>query len=274
MLPRPLIAVAMLILAAGQAAAQVAVEATSLLGHPLRGTALDSPEVRTREEWLVTHPAEARYYTWVADAFIEIRALGRAKTVLTTAIERLGERPELLRERGRLAIRMRDFDSAIRDLTAATLGDRSSFLAHYSLGVAHFLAGHWEQAIQSLEAALQVTKEDQGADALCWQLFAARRAGRSLSAHASKRLQRVIAAPTAAGVALRVYQGGMSVAEARQSEVYKNGSDFIEYAVGESALRRGSGAEARKVFEAILNDDEWQFFTYVAAEAELARVRR
>lgn len=283
------------------------VEATSLLGEPLRRPALDL-EVAER------HEAERvrAQSTWVKDPSdpeplirmgLENAHLGRirdAVLVFGRGLERFPGDARFLRHRGHRYITLRRFERAVEDLTRAraliagkpdpaepaeaggasgTLG--SNVRAH--LGLAHYLSGEWAAAEEVLqeEVALAASPEgnpDRLVAAAYWLVLALHRQGRGEEAAPVLALidpRAALRADAGHRRVLLLFAGELGPVElAREAAGDGPGAATCGYGLGAWHLAQGRADDARRAWEAVVGKGEWMAFARIAAEAELARLRR
>jgi tetratricopeptide (TPR) repeat protein len=284
------------------------VEATSLLGEPLYAPDL-SREFRDEQEKLLEQArADLEARPGDADAMIwEGRRnayLGRYQAAIEIYTEGLALHPNdarFLRHRGHRYITTRRLEDAVRDLERASEMTRgrsdeverdglpnefniptSTLQSNigYHLGLARYLQGDFEGALDAYRACMEVSKNPDMLSATShWLYMTLRRLGRDdeartvlepihadmkiLENHAYHRL-------------LLMYRGEADaetlLAAAEEGE---NGVGFAStaYGVGNWYFSNGDGDRAREIFARIVETDSWAAFGYIAAEAELARGR-
>ena len=283
-------------------------EATSLLGKPLYA-AEQPPETRAKLEEnlaaakkeLEKAPNSAEAAIWVGRRTAYLGRFRDAIEVYSTAIANHPEEPRLLRHRGHRYISVREFDKAIADLAkAASLvarlpdetepdgqpnsrGIPTSTLKtniFYHLGLAHYLKGDFAKAADAYRLCMEHSKNaDMQVATAHWQYMTLRRLNRLDEA------KRVLA-PISASMEvfengsyhrlLLMYKGELSPDTLMES-VKKGGLDgaTIGYGVANWHLYNGRKEEARRILQEIVNANaaQWASFGYLAAEAELARMR-
>ncbi|MHC5003712.1 MAG: hypothetical protein ACYTJ0_11365 [Planctomycetota bacterium] len=279
------------------------VEATSLLGRPLVPPALD-PEARDRAE---ANLAEAEA-AWEADPESEEAIiwlgrrqayLGRYRQAIETFTDGLGTHPgssKLRRHRGHRYITTRQLDRAIADLAdAAAIIEKgipdeiepdglpnalnqprstSHTNIYYHLGLARYLVGDYDGALQAYERCLAFVRNDDMLVATVYWLY--------LTLHR-------IGEPDRADTALIAIQPEMDIIENdtyhRLLLLFKGGLDEEAVATSDDLVQsataaygiacwhrwNGRDAEARAILERLASGDGWAAFGAIAAEADLAR---
>ena len=280
------------------------VEATSLLGQPLSRPTLPEDTRRKYEEAL----AEARQRSYAdpgdADAAIWLGRrtayLGRyrdAIDIYTRGIQRHSRDARFYRHRGHRYITVRELDRAIADLARAaslTAGDpdeiepdglpnarntpTSTLQSNiwYHLGLAHYLKGDFERALQAYRSCLEVSKNpDMLVATSHWLYMTLRRLGRD--AEAAKVLEPIradldVIENGAYHRLLLMYKGALPVDSLLSTSSSAALDDVTTaYGVGNWYLYNGDTARALGIFERIVATGNWAAFGAIAAEAEIAR---
>lgn len=286
-----------------------AVEATSLLGEPLRRPDL-SPENRQRlESNLAAARAAWEQAPTDADSIIwlgrRLAYLGRYREALATFSEGIRAHPDdarMYRHRGHRWITVRQLDSAVADLSRAAelirgtgdevepdgapnrFGIPTSTLQSniwYHLGLAHYLRGDFERALEAYRECMAVSENDDMHVATAdWMYMTLRRLGRDAEAapvlepiHAGMR----ILENDSYHRRLLMYKGELP-ADSLLAADGADGADALTmatqgYGVGNWYLYRGDTTRAREIFERVLSYGNWAAFGHIAAEAELVRLR-
>ncbi len=240
-------------------------------------------------------------------------AMGRLREAIdiyTEAIEADPTDARLFRRRGELLLLVREPDLAARDLERAasqaqqrTSTDGSRIAAplmeflegsdgqlngagvlHSSqllLGMTHYIRGDYRRAYPTLVAAAQSADDGDGiATASLWLLFTLRRAGRLADAG---QIAKVIPAdlPVVTRKAelrlLQAFAGALSLDSLQRdlgSAERSDAAGLYLYGLGSTLLARGRGAEAAEALDEVRNTTSWASIVYLAAEADLARLRR
>jgi tetratricopeptide (TPR) repeat protein len=288
--------------------AEQVVEARSLLGGPLVRPPIPA-EVRTQyEQQLAQAQAELERAPESTDATIwvgrRLAYLGRYGEAIDHFTRAIGQHPadaRLYRHRGHRYITIRQFERAIADLDRAAeltrgqpdvtepdglpnaLNIPTSTLQSniwYHLGLAHYLRGDFQRAAAAYREALRVSANpDMLVATTHWAYMTLRRMGNEEEA-------RQLLTPITADMNIiendayhrlvLLYKGELAadslVAPADSSDGVQDAT--VGYGVGNWHLYHGRTAEARETFEAIVRGSQWAAFGLIAAEAELARLRR
>jgi tetratricopeptide (TPR) repeat protein len=284
------------------------VEATSLFGKSLYRI---EPAGESGER-TIAQLDEARR-NWMADSTSEdaiiwygrrLSYAGRYNEAITIYSNGLLHHPDsykLRRHRGHRYISVRKFNEAIQDLeeaAALTQGipdeiepdglpnslnqPRSSDQTNiwYHLGLAHFLKGSFSKSADAFEKCVQLsTNDDMKVAATDWLYMCYRRLGRK------DRADRLLTAiqpemdiieNTSYHKRLLMYKGDIaadSLLEAAVNE--QNSLDLLTqgFGVGHWYLVNGDQGRASRIFQLITMQENWAAFGYIAAEAELRRMR-
>lgn len=281
------------------------IEARSLLGTPLIRQ-MDFPDrsqlevnLSDSKAQLAANPGSADALIWVGRRQAYLWQYQDAINTFTQGIEQFPDDPRFYRHRGHRYVTVRNFDAAIADFErAATLFagqpdevepdgapnpqniPRSTlqFNVWYHLGLAYYLKGDFERALRAYEECLQVSDNDDSIVATAdWYWMSLMRLGRT----------------DEATTLLDMINPGMDIIEndsyLRRMLMYKglespdsllNASTADDlsvatqgYGVGNWYLVNGDVQMARQIFERVLEGRSWSAFGYIAAEAELARLR-
>ena len=282
------------------------VEATSLLGEPLRRPTLDAATrarlegdlARARAEHDAA-PADADRIVWLGR---RLGYLGRHREAVDAFTRGIALHPDdarLLRHRGHRYITLRDFSRAEADLERAAelvrgrpdevepdgapnrFGIPTSTLQSnvwYHLGLARYLQGDFAGALDAYREAMRVsTNDDTRVATSDWLYMTLRRLGRD--AEAARVLEPIrrdmrILENEAYHRRLLMYRGELAA-----DSLLAGGADPLTvatqgYGVGNWHLYNGDRARAMQVFRRVVAGGSWSAFGYIAAEAELARERR
>ncbi|MBP1637148.1 MAG: hypothetical protein H6Q10_3722, partial [Acidobacteria bacterium] len=289
----------------GTVAAGKTPEATALSGRPLYAIEL-APDAKAaaekrlaeaRDEF-VKAPDGADAILWLGRQLAVAGRVREAIDVFTRGVEKFPADPRFLRHRGHRYVTTRQFDKAIADLSKAaqlfagkpdqpepTTADRKAmssetlqYATWYHLGLAHYLKGDFEKALEAYRKCLAVAKgnDDQTAGASDWLYMTLRRLGRA--DEAAKVLE-----PIVAGMKVKddqTYYDRLMMYKGQHSpeDLLRAGGDpvtaaTLAYGVGNWYLYNGRTNEAKAVFEEIVKGANWMPFGFIAAEAELQRMR-
>lgn len=291
---------------AGAAAAGATPEATSLLGRPLYAPALaadakaasDARLAAARDEF-VKAPDSADTILWLGRQLAVAGRVREAIEVFTRGVEKFPNDARFYRHRGHRYITARQLDKAVADLAKAgqliagkpdqpepTTADPKvmssetlNFATWYHLGLAHYLRGDFEKALDAYRKCLASAKgnDDQTVAITDWLYMTLRRLGRADEA------ARVLEAVTP-GMKVKddqtyydrlfMYKGLHAPEDLLRAGGDPTTAATLAYGVANWYLYNGRKDEAKALFEQIVNSGgNWMPFGFIAAEAELARMK-
>jgi len=284
------------------------VQAISFLGDTLRTLPL-SAETRARYEAQLAEakaaydraPTNVDSIIWYARRLGYLGRIREAIDVYTRGIALYPSNAWLYRHRGHRYISVRELDRAAADLERATeltrgkpdevepdgqpnarntpIGTLQSNIA-YHLGLAYYLKGDFARAVPVYRQEIaDARNDDRLVSTAHWLYMSLRRLGRDAEAAAVlvpiRRQMNVIENDTYHRLLL-LYKGELPVDSVLS--VGPTGEMSVTdatgaYGVGNWHLYNGRRADAERVFRRILAGGQWGAFGYIAAEAELARMR-
>jgi tetratricopeptide (TPR) repeat protein len=218
-------------------------------------------------EGIALHPADARMYRHRGHRYISIRELDNAIADLSKAAELVKGRPDDVEPDGQ---------PNARGIPTSTLKTN----VYYHLGLAHYLKGDFEKALDAYRSCLEFSKNpDMIVATSHWLYMTLRRLGRDADA-------RKVLEPIAAGMdviengsyhRLLLMYKGEAEADALLASAQAGGLDAVTigYGVGNWHLCNGRRDRAMRIFRDMVEKRaaQWPAFGYIAAEAELARER-
>ena len=282
--------------------------ATSLLGTPLytpevpadRRAALEANLAQAQAE-VDQHPDDADAIVWLGRRQAYLGRFRDAIATYTLGIEKHPDDIRLYRHRGHRYVTVRELDRAIADLQrAADLieskhipeqpepdGDprpsglptsSKHFNVYYHLGLAHYLKGEFDQALAAYREGMKYASasDDRRVAMSDWLYMTLRRLGRKEEADEVLRpitREMKVADNTSYFNRLLMYKG-----EKTPEELLAGREDPIElatygYGVGNWYLVNGDKERALAVFRQVVAGPQWPAFGFIAAEADLARLR-
>ena len=284
-------------------------EATSLLGKPLFAPSLPVERAAALEKDLAAaraaldkDPGNADAIIWVGRRTAYLGRYRDAIDVFTTGIAKHPSDARMLRHRGHRYLTTRQFEKAIADFTraAALVQGRPDEVEpdgqpnakniptstlktniYYHLGLAHYLVGDFAKAADAYRLCMEHSKNaDMQVATAHWQYMTLRRLGREAEAAA-------VLAPITADMPiienasyhrlLMMYKGATEAAALlAASRAESLDAVTIGYGVANWHLYNGRRDEARTILTEITDKyrtTQWAGFGYVAAEADLARLR-
>lgn len=283
------------------------VEAISLLGVPLHaqsggaGFTKRQADLAASLRALRDRPPDPAKIVWVGRRLGYLWRMKEAAAVYSRAIRMYPDYAPFYRHRGHRYISLRRFERAERDLAyAARLIDgaaeqiepdgmpnarhipltTTAFNVYYHFALARYMQGDFEGALQAHDDTLKHTRgfDDNLVAVTYWRYLALRRLGQDEEAR--RAIEPIhadmdIIENDAYHTLLLAYKGERSPAEL---EAALSGGDVnaatIGYGLGSWHLLEGDRDRAATIFEQVVAGPQWPAFGFIAAEAELARMRR
>ena len=279
-------------------------EATSLLGKPLHRIDLPNrakleADLAQAEKDLAARPNDADAIIWVGRRLGYLWRYQDAIAMFSNGISLHPSDPRMYRHRGHRYITIRQFDRAVADFDKAVAlvkgapdqiepdgapnaagKPRSTlqFNIWYHLALAHYLQGHYEQALAAWNECMKVSNNDDSIVATSdWLWMTLMRLDRK--AEAAKVLERIspkmdILENGSYHRRLLMYKGVekpealLDPANADDLTIATQG-----YGVANWYYVTGNRARAREIMEQVVAGRSWSAFGYIAAEADLARMK-
>lgn len=282
-------------------------ETTSLLGKPLYAIELaadakkaaDSRIAAAREAYAKA-PDSAEATLWLGRQVAVAGHVREAIELFTKGIAKYPADARFYRHRGHRYVTVREFDKAIADLekaaqlvagkpdqpepTTADPGVMSSETLHYAiyyhLGLAHYLKGDFAKALPVYQKCLASAKanasDDQFVGASDWLYMTLRRLGNA--SEAAKVLEPIVPGMKVKDDQqyydrLMMYKGAKKPEDLLAGNKDAVSQATLAYGVANWHLYNGRKAEAKGLFEKIVTGPNWMPFGFIAAEAELARMK-
>jgi tetratricopeptide (TPR) repeat protein len=278
-------------------AAQQKPEATSLAGKPLYP--IELPNRAKLEGDLPQAEQDAEAIIWTGRRLAYLWRYQDAIAMFSKGIAQHPNDPRMYRHRGHRYITTRQFDRAVADFEKAVSlikgtkdeiepdgapnpsgKPRSSlhFNIWYHLGLAQYLNGNYQKALDAYNECMKVSTNDDSITATSdWLWMTLMRLKRQ--AEAAKVLDRItpkmeILENGSYHRRLLMYKGLekpdalLDPANADALTIATQG-----YGVGNWYFVTGNSARARDVFEKVVASPNWSAFGYIAAEADLQRMR-
>jgi tetratricopeptide (TPR) repeat protein len=256
-------------------------EIRSLLGVQYFSQPDAKGEVKAAEEKLATDPTNIDLLIALGRAQANVWRYQDAIATYTRGIKIAPNNALLYRHRGHRYISTRQFDKAVNDLARAAQLNAQDFDIWYHLGLAHYLKGNYNKAIQAYERCRAVAEKEGKDDSVIavsdWLYMTYRRAKKE--DEAAKVLARItpnmnVKENKSYFDRLLFYKGLKQEAEIFNLE---KATDLeiatVGYGLGNWHHYNGNRAKAEEYFRKITAGKYWPAFGFIAAEVELARKR-
>lgn len=253
-------------------------ELVSPLGRRLYAQRDTAGVVARAESAVARAPENGDSLVALGQALASVWRYGDAIAVYSRALRLAPTRAVLYRHRGHRYISTRQFDKAIADLERAAALDTTSFDIWYHLGLAYYLVGRFDDAARAYRRCLGTARDADDSVAVSdWLWSALARARRRAEAAA-------VLTPIGEGMAVRengAYYHRLLFYKGLRTEQELHGlmgggeleHATVGYGLANWHLVQGDSARARVLFEAITAGGYWPAFGFIAAEAELGRLR-
>ena len=285
-------------------AAQQKPEATSLDGKPLLPIELPNrakleADLSQAEKDLAAKPNDPDAIIWAGRRLAYLWRYQDAIAMFSKGIAQHPNDPRMYRHRGHRYITTRQFDRAVADFEKAVSlikgakdeiepdgapnpsgKPRSSlhFNIWYHLGLAHYLKGDYQKAVDAYNECMKVSTNDDSVTATSdWLWMTLMRLNRK--AEAAKVLERIspkmeILENGSYHRRLLMYKG----VEKPEALLDPANADALTiatqgYGVGNWYFVTGNTARAREVLQKVVASPNWSAFGYIAAEADLQRMK-
>ncbi len=280
-------------------------EATSLSGKPLMIPATIPNQQKLEgdlaqaQKTLAANPKDAEAIIWVGRRYGYLWRFNDAIATFTKGIELYPDNPKFYRHRGHRYLSIRQFAKAQADFEkAVTLikgkpdeiepdgapnpagVPRSTlqFNIWYHLALSHYLQGNYAKAYDAWVECMKVSTNDDSRVANSdWMWMSLMRLNRK--AEAAKVLEPItpkmdILENTAYHRRLLMYKG-LEKPDALLNTATPDPTQLATqgYGVANYYFVTGNIAQARKVFETIVSGSGWNAFGFIAAEADLHRMK-
>lgn len=242
-------------------------------------------------------------YIWLGRRYGYLIEYNKAIAVLSEGIEKFPNSYRLYRHRGHRYISQRKFDAAIADLTKAAALMKGApieiepdgqpnklnqplsttqFNVWYHLGLAHYLKGDFVNAEKAYLECLAVSDNDDLLTAtIDWLYMTYRRQGKI--DEAKKLLERISESMTIVEnesyyKRLKMYKALVPVDSVLSVDAAADDADLAlatqGYGVGNWYLYQGDTAKAVAIYNKVVAGRYFSAFGFIAAEADLARLRK
>lgn len=205
-----------------------------------------------------------------------VRQFREAIATFTRGIEIDPGNALLYRWRGHRYLSIRELGNARSDLERGLALDSTLYGCWYHLGIVKYVTGDFDGAAEAFAHGLPLAPDPgEYAGSIDWGWMSLSRAGRTEDASAWLALASdTLPADNAYVRRLRLYRGLVEPGELLTSD---DTADVqvatLNYGLGNWYLLRSDTAQARAAFERSVQSGGWPAFGFIAAEAELRRLR-
>jgi tetratricopeptide (TPR) repeat protein len=280
-------------------------EAISLLGVPLYAGRDTAGIIELTDRQLAENPRDLTSLINAGIARNSVRRFNAAIEIFSRAIEMYPNEARLYRFRGHRYLSLRRFDDAVKDLEHAVFLDSTNYDIAYHLALAYYLTQRYADAASAIERCMTFaenpkwlaveearvnpvwyrscmslkTDDDARAAMLDWRYRALRRAGKHADA---RRLARGVREgwtvdENAPYYRVLLFSRGIRDETSTLDSLTAAGElSFVTgaYGVANWHLMEGDTTRARTLFEQIVATTQWPAFGFIAAEVDLARMKR
>lgn len=279
MLHRLLLIVALALMLSISATAQTpgAPEVISPLGAKFYSNADEKNEVLEAQRKLAADPNNIELIIALGRAQSSVWRYNDAIDTYTRGIKLAPSNAMLYRHRGHRYISTRQLDKAIVDLERASSLNDKDFDIWYHLGLAYYLKGDFAKAAAAYEKCrAAVTKDDSLIAVSDWLYMAYRR--QKKDAEAASVLERItpdlkVEENKSYFDRLLMYKGLKKESDLINDKMTDLEIATVGYGIANWNLYNGNTARAKELFQKIVSGKYWPAFGFIAAEAELARMK-
>jgi tetratricopeptide (TPR) repeat protein len=276
------------------------IQAVSLLGDSLSSSTPAPGAVERYEQArraYEANPGDADALIWFGRRAAYTGEYREAVAIFTSGIEAFPDDARMYRHRGHRYITLRQFDLAIADLErAARLIEGTADEVEpdglpnalniplttlhsniwYHLGLARYLNGDLEGALEAYRKCRAVERNDDGTvSSTHWLYMILRRLGREDEAAAvlePVHPEMEIIENTSYYRLCLLYKGLLTPDDLPGEGLEGSANDALVYGIGNWHLYNGDREGAKDVYERIMESGGWASFGYLAAEADLHRL--
>ena len=220
--------------------------------------------IETYNKGIKLFPADARFYRHRGHRWITVRQFGHAIADLTTASKLVKGKPDQVEPDGQ---------PNAKNIPTSTL----QFNIWYHLGLAYYLRGWNENALDAYRKCLKVSKTpDRLVATTHWLYMTLRRMDRN--AEAEKVLKPItesmeVIENTSYYRLLLMYKGILPTERLlEEAQGDAAASHSLLYGAGNWHLYNGRREQAVEIFRKIVSSPQWTSFGFIAAEADLKKL--
>ncbi len=241
-------------------------DATALIWYGRRTAYLGDYKkaIHIFSEGIRMHPSDARMYRHRGHRYISIRCFDDAIKDFEKAASIFKGKPDQVEPDG--------LPNAL-NIPTSTLQSNT----WYHLGLAHYLKGDFEKALEAYRECIYVSENpDMFVATANWIYVTLRRLGKENEASAI--LEKVdddldIIENDSYYDLLKLYKGILKIKDLEGDNADELSNATVLYGLGNWELINGNKKEAEVLFQRVLSGNQWSSFGYIAAEAEITRIK-
>lgn len=237
----------------------------------------DTGAVARAESALAADPRDVDRLLALGLAQAGVRQYREAIATFTRAIELAPDRAILYRWRGHRYLSVRELERARADLERGLALDSTCYGCLYHLGIVRYVTGDFAGAAEAFARGLPLAPDSgERAGSIDWLWMSLSRAGRRADAraHLARHATDSLPVDNAYTRRLRLYRGDIGQDQVLSpTDTGDVALATLAYGVGNWHLLAGDTTGAREWFARAVASGGWPAFGFIAAEAELRRLR-
>jgi len=236
----------------------------------------DTGAVARAESAFIADTANVELLLALGLAEAGIRRYREALTTFSMAIARAPDNAVLYRWRGHRYLSVREFDRARADLERGLALDPGCYGCLYHLGIVRYVKRDFAGAAEAFQLGLPLAPNaGETAGSIDWSWMSLMRAGKAAEAQAVlDRSSDSLPVENAYTRRLRLYRGQIGPEQVvTPTDTTDIDVATLSYGLGNWYLVQGDTAQAREWFGRAVMSGGWPAFGFIAAEAELRRLR-
>lgn len=214
---------------------------------------------------ITLHPEDARNYRHRGHRYISIRELPKAIADLEYGAQLITGREDEIEPDGL---------PNSRNIPVSSLHSN----IWYHLGLAYYLYNDMEQALRAYQKCRKVSNNpDNVVSSSHWLYMILRRLGREREAELVLdpiKKDMDIIENFAYHKLLLFYKGEVAIDSLVDGTIENSSNAALVYGIGNWYYYNGQPSEANRIYQQLINSDQWASFGYLAAEADLSRMEK
>ena len=211
------------------------------------------------------HPNNARFYRHRAHRYITLRCFDNAIVDLKKAVDLIKDQIDEIEEDG---------IPNSKNFPTSTLHTN----IYYHFGLAYYLKGDSKQALLAWQKCLEISdNDDMEVATLNWLNLVLRKMGRQKDAEQHLKSvtteMEIIENHDYHDILLMYKSGDDSKLVSKTQDQQTVNNATLGFALGSYYQLKGDKSKTKELFEKVVAGNQWSSFGYIAAEAELARMK-